>query len=482
MIRTASERKSSILAFLLPQFHPIPENNTWWGPGFTEWTNVVRGCPLFAGHQQPHLPADLGFYDLRLPESRDLQAQLARNAGVDGFVYYHYWFSGRRLLERPFNEVLESGKPDFPFCLCWVNESWSRNWDGANKNILMPQAYSKEDDEAHIAWLIKAFKDPRYIKREGKPVFLVYRPSDHPSFAQTSRLWKQRVQEAGFPGLHLCCVQAFLGELKDPAVWGADAAVEFRPNLTDCGAPLTSEDPLDVGCKLHKVWYYDSLVRIANSTPYPTYTYYPTVCPSWDNSVRRKENGVIFKESTPRKYEDWLKATLLREHVRGGTEGFVFVNAWNEWAEGNHLEPCQKWGRAYMEATLRAKEAVRHLYAKAADSSASLRREGGLGGVDLPGEEGGARLKGWAYDMENEEAPGIVALARVRPDGTFEVLRIASSVMDARPDIEKHLLRSDGLFTGWSFDLPVGNVLLTGAESIIAFSEKGGDWFHVANV
>ena len=182
-----SPKHSQVLAFYLPQYHPIPENDEWWGKGFAEWTKVTRGRSLFKGHQQPHLPADLGFYDLRLPETRAYQAELAREAGLDGFIYYHYWFSGRRLLERPFDEVLKLKQPDFPFCLCWANEPWSRNWDGESRSVLMAQSYSQASDLEHIRWLLTAFADERYIKIDGRPLFLIYRPSDLPDIRRDSR-------------------------------------------------------------------------------------------------------------------------------------------------------------------------------------------------------------------------------------------------------------------------------------------------------
>src|SRR5215475_4957626 len=179
-----------LVAFYLPQYHPIPENDEWWGTGFTEWTNVVSAKPVFAGHYQPHLPADLGFYDLRLPEVRQAQADLARNHGIHGFCYYHYWFQGRRLLRRPFDEVLRSGQPDFPFCLCWANENWTRVWDGSDKKLLIEQTYSADDDLAHIRWLAPAFRDPRHIRVEGKPLFLVYRARKLPDPLRTTSLWR----------------------------------------------------------------------------------------------------------------------------------------------------------------------------------------------------------------------------------------------------------------------------------------------------
>jgi len=192
--------KIRAIALYLPQFHPVPENDEWWGRGFTEWRNVAKAKALFPGHYQPHLPADLGFYDLRLPEVREAQAELASQHGIHGFCYYHYWFNGRRILERPFNEVLESGKPDFPFCLCWANENWTRVWDGGERNVLLEQHYSFEDDLAHIRSLIPAFKDPRYIRINGKPLFLVYRTELLPDPAKTAALWQKEAIKAGLPG------------------------------------------------------------------------------------------------------------------------------------------------------------------------------------------------------------------------------------------------------------------------------------------
>jgi lipopolysaccharide biosynthesis protein len=179
-----------VIAFYLPQYHPIPENDLWWGKGFTEWTNVAKARPVFRGHCQPHLPADLGFYDLRVAESRDAQAALAREYGIQGFCYFHYWFNGKRLLERPFDEVLGSGRPDFPFCLCWANESWSRRWLGEERDVLMEQTYSQEDDLAHADWLGRAFADNRYIRIGGRPLFLVYRPAHLPDAKRTVELWR----------------------------------------------------------------------------------------------------------------------------------------------------------------------------------------------------------------------------------------------------------------------------------------------------
>ncbi len=226
------------LAFYLPQFHPIPENDAWWGQGFTEWTNVVKAQPQFRGHYQPHLPSDTGFYDLRLPEARQLQADLAQQYGLHGFCYYHYWFNGKRLLERPFQEVLTSGKPDFPFCLCWANEDWTRAWDGRSGEILLQQHYSEQDDREHIRTLAPAFRDPRYVRIENKPLFLVYRASRIPDPLASTTIWREEAHRLGLGELFLAKVESFSSEQSDPQALGFDAAVEFQPDWRLLGRSL----------------------------------------------------------------------------------------------------------------------------------------------------------------------------------------------------------------------------------------------------
>ncbi len=350
------------LAFYLPQFHPIPENDEWWGPGFTEWRNVVQCQPRFKGHWQPHLPADLGFYDLRVPEVREHQAELARSAGIHGFCYYHYWFNGRRLLERPFNDVLSSGKPDFPFCLCWANENWTRAWDGQDRQLLLGQDYCEDDDRNHIRWLIEAFKDSRYIKIAGKPVFLVYRITAFPNPEKTAQLWRQEVENAGFPGLYLCKVESLDDRRDDATRHGFDASVEFQPDGRDMGRPLRRGliSRLAGKCGLipkaffeNRVHEYATLVRRVKHRRPAGYKRFPCVSPMWDNSARRKSGARILIGSTPELYETWLRQAVSRVPDAVGDENLLFINAWNEWAEGNHLEPCLKWGKAYLEATRR---------------------------------------------------------------------------------------------------------------------------------
>lgn len=338
------------IAFYLPQFHPIPENDAWWGRGFTEWTNVTRAAPLFPGHYQPHLPTDLGFYDLRVPETRAAQAALAKEHGIDGFCYYHYWFNGRRILEKPFNAVLKSGAPDFPFCLCWANENWTRVWDGWNGQVLLEQHYSPEDDRRHLRTLVDAFRDPRYIRVDGKPLFLVYRVSMLPQPAQTAEVWREEAYRLGVGDLQLCTVESLHGDRVDPASIGFDAAIEFQPDWLNLGTPSRVLD------QEVRVFDYATMIqRMRERTP-ANYRRYPCVTPSWDNTARRRKNAYILHNSTPDIYQTWLHEAIDEAFAVDAEEPLVFVNAWNEWAEGAHLEPDQKWGRGYLEATRRARE------------------------------------------------------------------------------------------------------------------------------
>ena len=351
------------IALYLPQYHPIPENDSWWGEGFTEWTNVSRARPFFSRHYQPHVPADLGFYDLRLPEARQAQADLAREYGIYGFCYYSYWFNGKRLLSRPFDETLASGQPDFPFCLCWANENWTRIWDGLEKDILMEQSYSEEDDRQHIRWLANAFRDKRYIKVGERPLFLVYRARSIPDPVKTTSIWRDEARKLGFRELYLCRVESFAEEHECPACLGFDASVEFQP---DWSSFPTLTMPLRRGrmwqyltrwglsseaYQQNDVYSYKRVAELMRRRDLPPYKRFPCVTPGWDNSSRRKRGAIILKGSTPKLYRRWLEATLARFEPYGPGENLMFINAWNEWGEGSHLEPDKRWGRAYLEAT-----------------------------------------------------------------------------------------------------------------------------------
>jgi lipopolysaccharide biosynthesis protein len=334
------------LAFVLPQFHPTAENDAFWGPGFTEWTNVTRGRPAFAGHHQPHRPAHLGYYDLRLPETRAAQADLARAHGLHGFVYYHYWFHGRRLLARPIDDILASQAPDFPFCLCWANENWTRRWDGLDAEVLAEQRYSPDDDVAHLRWLARAFEDPRYIRIDGRPLFLVYRASRLPAPADTTAMWREEAARLGVGELYLCRVESFPSDKADPRALGFDAAVEFQPDWEHLGTPRLVEG--------HRVYDYQDVVARMLAKPSAPYRRFPCVMPSWDNTARRREGATIVHGASPDAYEQWLAWVASRFTPYSAEENLVFINAWNEWAEGNHLEPCERWGLGYLDATARA--------------------------------------------------------------------------------------------------------------------------------
>jgi lipopolysaccharide biosynthesis protein len=362
------------IAFYLPQFHPIPENDEWWGKGFTEWTNVAKAKPLFPHHPQPHIPADLGFYDLRVPATRAAQAEMARQHGIHGFCYWHYWFNGRRLLHLPFDEVLRSGEPDFPFCLAWANENWTRRWDGRDREVLLAQNYSPADDVAHIRSLIDAFRDRRYITVHGKPLLLVYRVNLLPNAAETARLWREEVAKAGLPGLYLCTVAGTRECAFDPLTIGFDAAVEFQPSWDRLPPPekpplrtlpeavLRRILPKAIFKKLpplgraaywdHEIVSYAKVVENMTTFRAARYRLFPGVTPGWDNSPRRREGAHIFRDSQPSLYGRWLRHAIRRSLDEfQGEERLVFINAWNEWAEGNHLEPDLKWGRRYLEET-----------------------------------------------------------------------------------------------------------------------------------
>lgn len=355
------------LAFYLPQYHPVPENDAWWGEGFTEWRNVAQARPLFAGHYQPHLPGDLGFYDLRLPEAREAQAELARRHGIHGFCYYHYWFNGRRILERPFSEVLASGKPNFPFCLCWANENWTRVWDGGEDQILLEQHYGPEDDRAHIRALIPAFADERYIRIAGRPLFLVYRTELLPDPRSTAEIWREEVAKAGLGELYIARVENFVTSV-DPRSIGFDAAVEFAPHGAHVGKIkfrgsihrlLARTGLLPQAYVRGQVVSYRAMMLGMLAKPQPSFKRFRCVTPMWDNTARRGNRAHVYVGSTPKLYESWLCETA-RHAVQSFVpeEQIVFINAWNEWAEGCHLEPDLQWGRQYLEATKAALDAA----------------------------------------------------------------------------------------------------------------------------
>jgi lipopolysaccharide biosynthesis protein len=350
--------RARLIAFYLPQFHPIPENDAWWGPGFTEWTNVARARPRYPGHYQPRIPADLGFYDLRLLETREAQAQLAERSGIEGFCYYHYWFAGRRILERPFNEVLATGAPQFPFCLCWANQSWAGVWHGAPERILIEQRYpGEEDHRAHFEALCGAFRDRRYIRVEDKPVFVVYQPRDIPGLEQFVSLWQRLARSAGLPGIH------FVGSADDLSWRAEDHGFDARvPHLFPAvhnwfswrhpRRKLTSALRRRLGRPT--VYQYDAVVDQLLPPGLMDSATYPSVLPNWDNTPRSGALGVVLHGSTPARFGQQLKQALDLVAEQPPERRLVFVKSWNEWAEGNYLEPDLRYGHEYLDVIAKA--------------------------------------------------------------------------------------------------------------------------------
>lgn len=339
---------ATLVAFYLPQFHTIPENDAWWGEGFTEWHNVARALPQFEGHAQPRLPGELGFYDLRLPEIMRKQMLLARNYGVGAFCSYFYWFAGKILLEAPLKQWLADASLDLPMCLCWANENWSRRWDGRADDILMKQSHSADDDIAFIDYISSYLVDPRYLRVDGKPLLLIYRPSLLPDAKATARRWRERFRAMGLGELHLAYVQSF--DRSDPRTIGFDAAVEFPPNNTNL-ASITANQRLLNPTYSGDVWDWRQLARASIDQAEPAYPRYPGVNPAWNNEPRRSGKGRVFAHASPRGYRDWLRHAVATARRRFPAKPLVFVNAWNEWAEGAILEPDARLGHAWLEAT-----------------------------------------------------------------------------------------------------------------------------------
>ena len=334
-----------LLALYLPQFHPIPENDRWWGPGFTEWTNVTRARPLFRGHVQPHLPADLGFTDLRVPETREAQADLARAHGVTGFCYWHYWFAGHRLLERPFDEVLASGRPDFPFCLAWANQTWSGVWHGSPDRVLAEQTYpGPEDDRAH---LLPALRDPRYVRVGGRPLLFVYQPGELPDAARFVDAWQAMAEDAGLGGLYLV---ACLGEspYRSQVADGFDAGVLFRLPFTRT-TTVKVRDRLIARGLARGPRRYPYLDVLADPPAEFSGLLFPGVFPNWDNTPRSGRLGGVATGSTPERFGAHVRRALELVAGNPADQQVVVVKSWNEWAEGNYLEPDLEVGRARLE-------------------------------------------------------------------------------------------------------------------------------------
>lgn len=362
-----------LIAFYLPQFFPIPENDRWWGPGFTEWTNVAKAKPLFPGHWQPHLPADLGYYDLRVPETRERQAEMACGAGVEGFCYWHYWFgNGQRILDRPFEEVRSSGKPDFPFCLAWANESWTGIWHGNPGTKLMEQTYpGREDEEAHYRWASPAFHDARYLKVDGKPIFAVYSPHNHPDTRAFIDHWQEMAIKDGLPGIYFVAIanvyRKGVNRYHDPILDPFDAVTPLTPQdyLETFGArqrPTLEQrvKELRLGRAFERISggrfkrprrfdYADVVAKALHDLPAGE-RFLPCVLPNWDNTPRSGTKGVVYEGSTPALFADYLTKATRIVADRPSDKKIVFLKAWNEWAEGNYVEPDSVFRHGYLDA------------------------------------------------------------------------------------------------------------------------------------
>ena len=350
------DSETKILAFYLPQFHPIAENNEWWGEGFTEWTNVSNGRPNFVGHYQPHIPRDLGFYDLRRTDVFREQAELAKKFGIHGFCFYWYWFNGRQLLEKPLYNFLNDKSIDLPFCLCWANENWTRTWDGRDKEILLKQEYLDEQlENDFLNKILPFFSDDRYIKVDGKPVLLIYRVDLIPRIKMIVQKWRERVLKETGKGIYLACVYSF--NISDHNQYGVDAGVEFPPH-----AHFKSEDRLNRFMEITNsdfkgsiFDYRGAVIRSLNTSSYgEDETVFRTAIPGWDNTARRQNTSYIMHNSSPALFQHWLKELIVRVNGTRDSE-FIFINAWNEWGEGCHLEPDQRYKSEYLQAVRAAK-------------------------------------------------------------------------------------------------------------------------------
>ena len=356
------DAKPLVTAFYLPQYYPIPENDRFWGKGFTEWTNVTAAKPLFPGHEQPNLPADLGFYDLRVPETRQQQADLAKKFKIDAFCYWHYWFGGNKVvLERPLTEVINSGKPDYPFCLAWANQSWTGIWHGLENEIIFEQKYPGFGDyEEHFYYCLNAFKDKRYLTYKGRPVFVVYAPMQLPDPKVFTDYWNELARKEGFPGMYFIGISYHGWKMND---YGFDGKTVHEPSNIIMKYP-NELFRIKLRKKIGKIPFFDSpkiyeYRKVVDSNPYTDYhdkKLFPTILPNWDNTPRSGKNGVIFRNSTPELFKKHLRSAfdyLLQNDVN---PPIVFIKSWNEWAEGNYLEPDRKWGDRYLRMIKELKE------------------------------------------------------------------------------------------------------------------------------
>jgi hypothetical protein len=351
MLENSKNSKIRLIASYLPQFHPTKENNEWWGEGFTEWTNVGKAVPLFKGHYQPRVPADLGYYDLRLPIVREQQAKMAQEYGIEGFCYWHYWFgNGKRILDNIFNEILETGKPDFPFCLGWANETWSGVWHGAKNRILMEQLYpGKSDYTAHFMEMLKAFLDPRYIRVDDKPLFMIYKPELLPDPQEFITCWRQLAKEHGLEDMYFVGQTVDIEKRDSIMKMGFDAVnvvrlYDYRKrNLSLIGKGLKK-----VFGALNVFEYADAIKNFSGIEDRES-NCIPTIIPNWDHSPRSGERAYILNNSTPELFRKHVKEVVDSVKDKDDQHRIAFVKSWNEWGEGNYLEPDIKFGLKYLQ-------------------------------------------------------------------------------------------------------------------------------------
>lgn len=347
--------KPRLIAFYLPQYYPTPENDEWWQKGFTEWTNVGRAKPLFRGHDQPRVPADLGYYDLRVPETREKQAVLAREAGIEGFCYWHYWFAGRRLLDQVFREVVESGKPDYPFCLCWANHSWySKTWDPKKPDkLLIEQTYpGVEDYKAHFFAMLPVFKDARYMKVDGKPIFGVYSTMDFPDAPCFIKTWNQLAKENGLPGFYFCAFTFHSTKTDYLLNQGYDCTI-LDNLLWLLRNKQKSKLALAIRHFTHRpfTFKYEEYIKCMMDLYQPSDNNHPCICPNFDHSPRSSWKGTVLVNHSPEKWKKLCGLIFDECSSREDEKNLVFIKAWNEWGEGNYLEPDITFGRGYIDAT-----------------------------------------------------------------------------------------------------------------------------------
>lgn len=342
--------KIRLIASYLPQFHPIPENDIWWGKGFTEWTNVKRAIPLFNGHEQPKIPGELDYYDLRSSEIREKQAIMARDAGIEGFCYWHYWFgNGKRILEKIFADVLSSGKPDYPFCLAWANESWSGVWHGAKNKILLEQLYPGTSDyKKHYKELSEAFHDLRYIRIDGKPLFMIYKPWQLPNPRLFMDIWKDLAIRDGFPGFFFVAQSTYANEIEPLIQCGFDAVNVVR--LYDYEKKNLSQirrGMMRLLKELH-VYEYGDAMKFFSGAEDKELQCIPTIIPNWDHSPRSGRRGYILHNSTPALFKEHINQIFENIKNKPYQHRIAFIKSWNEWGEGNYLEPDSKFGHSYL--------------------------------------------------------------------------------------------------------------------------------------